>query len=126
MDLADSGDVDLHADAVQLRHVLVNLLDNAIKYPPTGGRVAVSLSREDDCAVVTVEYRGIGIPSDDLSNIFDKFFRAEHPDVHKGQGTGLGLAIVKGIVDSHRGRIEVESVLGEGSTFRLQLLLSAS
>ncbi|MEE8574853.1 MAG: ATP-binding protein [Thermodesulfobacteriota bacterium] len=110
----------IFADRERLTEAFVNLVDNAVKYTKEGSRVDIELSRTDEYSVVTVTDTGIGIPGSDIDRIFDRFYR-----VDKGReeiaGTGLGLSIVKAIVDAHRGKIEVESDLGKGSTFKVSL-----
>lgn len=105
---------------IQLRQLLDNLLNNAIKYTPVGGEVRLVSSEENGQIIIEVHDNGQGIPAEDQPRIFEKFYRGSNvaADV---QGTGLGLAIVKTIVDNHRGRIWVESKVGEGSTFTVVL-----
>ena len=106
----------LKANPLRLRQMLDNLIGNAIKYTPPGGEVGIRLHAEDGQVILEVSDNGPGIPFSDQPHIFEKFFRGENvPDGIPG--SGLGLAIVKSIVDSHQGRIWVESVLGQGSTF---------
>jgi two-component system NtrC family sensor kinase len=104
----------------RLRQVFVNLIDNAIKYTPSGGAVLSSLDEEEGQIVAQVMDTGIGISLEDQQRIFDKFYRAQQV---KGEydGTGLGLAIVRSIVIEHEGRIWVDSRIGEGSTFTVML-----
>ena len=104
----------------RLRQMIGNLLENAIKYSPSGGRVLVWAEAAGDQVILRVRDFGPGIPPSDQPYLFDKFFRASNvpEDVI---GTGLGLSIVKSIVDNHQGRIWVESKLGEGSTFTVVL-----
>jgi signal transduction histidine kinase len=101
--------------------VLDNLINNAIRYTPTGGRIELSLHCTGNEAVITVADTGQGIAPEDLPHIFDRFYRADKARTRAAGGTGLGLSIVKWIVDAHHGRVEVESTLGEGSTFRIHL-----
>jgi PAS domain S-box-containing protein len=106
----------LRANPIRIRQMLDNLMGNAIKYTPTGGRVAVSLSMQNDQLVIRVEDSGPGIPTEEHNRIFEKFYRASNrPD--DVEGTGLGLAIVKSIVDSHQGRVWVEENTNGGSVF---------
>lgn len=106
----------LRANPIRIRQMLDNLVGNAIKYTPSEGRVKVSMSMQDDQIVIRVEDTGPGIPADEQGRVFEKFYRASNrPD--GVEGTGLGLAIVKSIVDSHQGRVWVESNPQEGSTF---------
>jgi PAS domain S-box-containing protein len=106
----------LRANPIRIRQMLDNLVGNAIKYTPSGGKVDVHAGLMDDQIILRVSDNGPGIPPGEQSRIFDKFFRATNvPD--GVQGSGLGLAIVKSIVESHRGRIWVESNLGQGTSF---------
>jgi len=101
---------------VRLRQLFDNLIGNAIKYTPEGKKVCVSLHREDNQIIFKVSDQGQGIPQEDQPHIFEKFYRASNISA-ASSGTGLGLAIVKTIVESHNGRIWVESKVNEGSTF---------
>ena len=96
-------------------------MSNAINYSPDGGEVAVSALSHGEYVEIRVSDQGIGIDPDEIPKIFDKFYRVKDPKARQIIGTGLGLAIVKGIIDAHRGTVEVESRLGEGSTFRVLL-----
>jgi len=98
-----------------------NLVSNAIRYTPSGGRVEVRLASDGARYVLTVSDTGIGIPSDELPRIFDEFFRGEKAKQAVQQGTGLGMTIAKRVVDVHGGRIDVESEVGRGTTFRVTL-----
>lgn len=109
------------ANRDQLKQVLFNLLDNAFKYTPAEGRVRLEARREDDHMKVTVSDTGIGIPAEDQQRIFERFYRVDKARSREVGGTGLGLAIVKHIVEAHDGRIEVESVLHQGSVFSFTL-----
>ena len=111
----------LQGDPTRLRQLLDNLLSNALKYTPPGGTVRVVLERRDDEVVLTVSDTGIGISTDDLSRLFTRFFRARDAESLAIQGVGLGLAITKSIIESHDGRIQVESAGGRGSTFIVRL-----
>jgi signal transduction histidine kinase len=110
----------VQGNPVRLRQAFINLADNAIKYTPHQGEVSVTLDNEEDQIVIRVRDTGIGIALKDQPRIFDKFFRAE--DVSgRFEGTGLGLSIVKTIIESHEGRIWVDSVDGKGTTFTVVL-----
>jgi two-component system, OmpR family, phosphate regulon sensor histidine kinase PhoR len=98
-----------------------NLLDNAVRYSPEGGRVRVRLIEDAGRAVVEVEDTGIGIPSRDLPRIFERFYRVDRARSRETGGTGLGLSIARHVAERHGGRIEAESELGRGSTFRVTL-----
>ncbi len=106
----------LRGNPVRIRQLFDNLLSNAVKYSPKGGKIDISLKAEDDQIIFRIKDEGPGIPATEQLRIFDKFYRATNiPD--KVGGSGLGLAIVKSIVDAHQGRIWVESVKDQGSTF---------
>jgi PAS domain S-box-containing protein len=111
----------VHGDPERLHQMLANLISNAIKYTPEGGRVTVRGGTRDGKLVLEVVDTGVGIAPGDLPKIFDRFFRAEDEFTQTVEGTGLGLSIVKSIVERHNGEIFVESQLGVGSTFRVIL-----
>ncbi|MFZ7112675.1 MAG: ATP-binding protein [Desulfatiglandales bacterium] len=111
----------IEADPKNIAAILNNLISNAINYSPKGGQVNVAARKVGDLVEITVKDRGFGIPSEELPKIFDKFYRVKHPSTRNVPGTGLGLTIVKHVVESHHGRIEVESVQEEGTTFRVIL-----
>jgi two-component system phosphate regulon sensor histidine kinase PhoR len=98
-----------------------NLLENAVRYSPEGGRVDVRLAERDGRAVLEVDDTGIGIPTRDLPRIFERFYRVDRARSRETGGTGLGLSIARHIAERHGGRIEAESELGRGSTFRVTL-----
>jgi signal transduction histidine kinase len=115
---------DMHpvdADATLLRQAISNLVDNAIKYSQGKGRVIVRARQEMGRQIVEVVDSGLGIAPADQARLFEKFFRAKRPETLQEKGTGLGLAIVKSIVEQHGGSVQVESRLGEGSTFIMSL-----
>ncbi|MDD3580137.1 MAG: response regulator [Desulfobacca sp.] len=109
------------ADRRSMEEVFMNLLCNAINYSPNGGEVKVSAVSQGDYLEVRVSDTGIGIEPEDIPKIFDKFYRAKHPQTRQVIGTGLGLAIVKNLIEAHRGSIRVESQPGVGTTFRVFL-----
>lgn len=115
--------VKVFADRDRLEQVMVNLLDNAIKYTQSGGRAEVTVSSDGGEARVDVSDTGIGIPPEDLSRIFERFYRVDKARSRELGGTGLGLAIVKHIVQGINGRVNVSSVPGKGSCFSLFLKL---
>jgi two-component system phosphate regulon sensor histidine kinase PhoR len=105
----------IYADTSRLGQALSNLVHNAIKFTPEGGEVIVSAQQNVDVVEFSVKDTGVGIPSDDLPRIFERFYKA---DVARSEGgTGLGLAIARHLVEAHSGRIWVESTVGQGSTF---------
>ncbi|WP_244929984.1 HAMP domain-containing sensor histidine kinase [Nocardioides sp. W7] len=108
-------------DAVAIERAVANLLSNAIKYTPAGGSVTLRVARHRDGVEVACRDTGIGIAEEDRDRIFEEFYRTANPLALDQPGTGLGLAIVSRIVQRHGGRVEVESVVGAGSTFRLVL-----
>jgi len=116
-----SSGVVVIADADRLEVVLTNLIDNALKYTPPGGRVEVEVLPTDHDVTVTVTDSGRGIPPDDLPHVFERFYRADRSRTRRSGGTGLGLAIAKHIVEAHGGTIAVRSRLDEGTTFLFTL-----
>ena len=108
-------------NARRLEQVFINLIGNAIKYTPDGGRIDVSLSEDHNFLVLQVRDTGIGIPPEHQPRIFDKFYRVESEETISIAGTGLGLSIVKTIVEKHKGRVWVESEVGQGSIFTVLL-----
>jgi two-component system, OmpR family, phosphate regulon sensor histidine kinase PhoR len=111
----------VRGDASLLREVLQNLLDNAVQYTQEGGRIEVSAAADNGSIVITVSDTGIGIPQTDQSRIFERFYRVDAARSREVGGTGLGLSIAKHIVESHGGRIWVESEVGQGSRFHFSI-----
>jgi len=107
------------ADSERMGQVLINLLHNAIKFTPPGGRVHLSARQDGDRVLVSVSDTGVGIAAEDLPRIFERFYKADRS--RSGGGTGLGLAIARHLVEGHGGRIWVESEQGKGSTFSFSL-----
>jgi PAS domain S-box-containing protein len=118
LDLAE-GLPPVRADVGKLRHALVNLCKNAIQFTPSLGSITLRTYAHDQCAVIEVVDTGIGLDEQDLPHIFERFYRADK--ARTGRHAGLGLAIAQKIVAAHRGRIEVDSAPGQGSTFRVIL-----
>ncbi|HEY9420850.1 MAG TPA: HAMP domain-containing sensor histidine kinase, partial [Thermoanaerobaculia bacterium] len=108
-------------DAGAIAQSLSNLLDNAVKYSKDRKDIQVSLRRDGDFIVISVQDHGIGIPRDEQQKIFDRFHRIGTGLVHDVKGSGLGLSIVRHIVEAHRGEVKVESRPGEGSVFSIHL-----
>jgi len=119
--LLPDGVSPLIGDGDMIYRVITNLLSNAIKYSPSGGNIIIDLREDDKCIEVCVEDEGIGIPSDVVSNLFEKFYRGDEKIIDGIKGTGMGLANVKYILDAHGGNIAVESELGRGSKFTFYL-----
>ena len=115
----------VRGDAVLLRDVLQNLLDNAIQYTPARGHISVVATAGPREAVVTVADTGIGIPLADAERIFERFYRVDAARSREAGGTGLGLSIAKHIVEAHGGKLWVESTVGQGSKFSFSLPLDA-
>jgi two-component system phosphate regulon sensor histidine kinase PhoR len=111
----------IQADRRSMEEVFTNLVSNAINYSPDGGEVTVAVIPRADYLEVLVRDQGIGIEAEELPKIFDKFYRVKNPKTRQVIGTGLGLALVKGLIEAHRGVVEVESVVGTGTTFHVKL-----
>lgn len=121
LDVRAPEDVFVAGDRDRLKQILVNLIDNAIKYTPEGGQVSVGVGATAEQAVLEVRDTGIGIEAEDRDRVFDRFFRVS---TDRGErGSGLGLAIVKSICQAHGGTVSVQSTPGEGSCFRVELPL---
>ncbi len=111
-------------DRDRLKQVLLNLVDNACKYTAQGGKVTLSLIKDDAWVKIIVQDTGIGIAAENIPNLFDRFYRVDKARSRDAGGTGLGLAITKSVIDAHNGKITVESELGKGSTFTVWLPLA--
>jgi signal transduction histidine kinase len=112
-------------DTEQMTRAVANLLENAFKFTPGGGRVSLRVSLRDDEIVFAVYDTGVGIPAHQHHSIFERFFRANQPGVEHVSGTGLGLSLVKAIAENHRGRVWFESAEGQGSAFFLAVPVNA-
>jgi two-component system sensor histidine kinase VicK len=111
------------ADVSQIGRVFENLLGNAIKFSPQGGQITVRLRDVGNGSVeVAISDQGVGIPSDKLSHIWDKYYQVDEAGARKHGGVGLGLSVVKQVVEAHGGKVWVESQLGKGSTFHFSLV----
>jgi len=120
-----SENVFVKGDRSRLKQVVVNLLDNAIKYTPEGGRIEINLAVREGKALLQVSDNGIGIPGEALPHVFERFFRADKARSRDMGGAGLGLSIVKSICAAHQGRVEVQSQEGKGSQFLVELPLTS-
>ena len=107
----------VYVDPETMRAVLQNLLENAIKYTIDGGKIEINVKRESDNLIISIADNGIGIPKDQIKNIFAKFFRARNAIKQETDGSGLGLYIAKSIVEKNGGTLYFESIEGKGSTF---------
>jgi signal transduction histidine kinase len=113
--------VSLQGDPKQLRQLLRNLLGNAVKYTPEGGRISLTANTTESQIHLNVEDSGYGIPAADLPFIFNRFYRVRNDHAEKVEGNGLGLAIVKSIIEQHNGQISVESEVDKGTRFSVAL-----
>jgi signal transduction histidine kinase len=118
---ADSPSIVLNGDDELLKRMMLNLLDNAVKYTPQGGEISVLLARQNGSAQIEVRDTGIGIHEADHERIFDRFYRVDKARSRALGGAGLGLSIARWIVELHGGKIEVDSVPGQGSNFIVEL-----
>jgi len=118
--------VEIEGDRARLKQVIVNLVDNAIKYTPAGGGIEVRVTRKDALALLEVKDTGVGIPAEALPHIFERFYRVDKARSRAVGGTGLGLAIVKSICAAHGGCVKVESKEHKGSCFEVQLLAAVA
>jgi heavy metal sensor kinase len=124
VEVEEVDDLTVLGDALWLNQVLTNLIGNGIKYTPPGGSVTVALRQRENRAEVEVRDTGIGIAPEHLARIYDRFYRVDSGRARAAGGTGLGLSITRWAVEAHGGEIQVESVAGEGSTFRVLLPLA--
>jgi heavy metal sensor kinase len=120
------AEVMVQGDRPRLKQVIVNLLDNAIKYTPAGGKIRMSILACDDEAILEVEDNGIGIPTEAHPRIFERFFRVDQARSREMGGAGLGLSIVKSICTAHGGHVDFQSTEGKGSRFKVELPLSCA
>ena len=116
--------VFVQGDRARLKQVVVNLLDNAIKYTSSGGSVELNVTRQNGHAILDVADSGIGIPAEDVPHVFERFFRVDKARSRDDGGAGIGLSIVKSVCTAHGAEVQVESVVGKGSRFRIRLPLA--
>ena len=116
--------VEIQGDRVRLKQVIVNLLDNAIKYTPSGRKVDLRIEARDKRACLTVSDSGGGIPESELPYVFDRFFRGTHTRAQSPDGTGLRLSIVQSVCTAHGGDVTVENLKTGGCRFHVVLPLS--
>ena len=121
VELRIEDDCEMFADPGKLAQVCYNIIENASKYTPDGGSITVHLRREGRDAVLDIADTGVGIPPEDVPHVFDRFYRVDKARSRDTGGTGLGLSIVQQIVRLHAGSVTVQSELGEGTTFTVQL-----
>jgi heavy metal sensor kinase len=120
----NSTSIELRGDDELLKRMMLNLLDNAVKYTPAGGEILVALARQNGNAQIVVQDTGIGIPPAEQPHVFDRFYRVDKARSRALGGAGLGLSIARWIVEAHGGTIDVTSVPGRGSKFTVELPLS--
>jgi heavy metal sensor kinase len=113
----------VNGDKVKLRQLFINILENAVRYTPTGGNILISLTRKESNAFIAISDTGIGIPQEHLPHIFERFYRVDKARSRADGGVGLGMAIAKYIAESHKGNITVESEVGKGTTFNVTIPL---
>jgi two-component system sensor histidine kinase VicK len=114
------GKLHILADANAIRRVLENLVSNAIKYTASGGHVELETALTDKDVIIRIKDNGVGIPADQLPRVFERFYRVpSHKEM--AEGTGLGMAIVKSIVDKHNGKIEIASIVDQGTSVTVTL-----
>lgn len=123
LDSIVEDNVTVYADDVRIHQLLINIIDNSIKYNRPNGSVLVRMQRDEGYAVIRISDTGVGIPKDNIEHIFERFFRVDKARSSDVEGTGLGLAIVKWIVEAHNGNISVESEFGKGTMFTIRLPL---
>jgi signal transduction histidine kinase len=126
LDFETDGPAPLHADGARLGQVVDNLVSNAIKFTPDGGRVSVHVALTDGDTVLEVRDSGIGIDPAEQRFLFDRFFRTAEANERAIPGTGLGLTVSKALVEAHGGSISVTSAAGQGTTFRVALPLTGA
>ncbi len=122
--VAPDDPVYVEANDPALRRMLLLLLDNAVKYTPAGGRITLSVDRDSEGTTVAVRDTGIGIPNTALPHVFERFYRVDESRSRDAGGTGLGLSIAKWIAERHHASLEAESVVGQGSVFRIRFPLT--
>ncbi|MFC1510478.1 ATP-binding protein [Candidatus Omnitrophota bacterium] len=116
----------VNVDRSQYERIFINLVSNAIKFTPENGTISVSIVNNDDILEIIVTDTGIGISQEDIDRLFDEFYRVENDINQNVKGTGLGLALVKKIIEAHKGKIWITSVVGEGTSFHFTLPLNLS
>ncbi|MHB8279414.1 MAG: sensor histidine kinase [Candidatus Humimicrobiaceae bacterium] len=114
----------IKADQLLITHLLINLLNNSIKYNKSNGFIRIIIFKENNYVKITIEDNGIGIPEKDLPLIFNRFYKVD--SARTSEGSGIGLSIVKWIVDSHKGSIEVKSIVGKGTLFDIKLPINTN
>ncbi len=123
--LPDKERVIVNADRIHLAQAIQNVLHNAITYMPDGGEVTISVNQTDPCVQIIIQDKGVGIPEDELSKVFDHFYRGDKGMTIWNSGNGMGLTVAKKIINVHDGTIEIESIVSEGTTVTINLPMVA-
>jgi two-component system phosphate regulon sensor histidine kinase PhoR len=116
-----SEKTQVFADSEKIKQVMVNLIDNAVKYTSENGEVKISVASKDKEVIISIEDNGIGIPKEDIPRIFERFYRVEKARSRDKGGSGLGLSIVKHILELHNSQIKIESEVDKGTKFEFSL-----
>ena len=122
--LLNAAKDDVRADEVHFTNILSNLIDNAIKYSKESLVIKLVTHRTAKLFLIQVQDNGIGMSKETVKRVFEKFYRAHTGNIHNVKGFGLGMSYVKSVIDAHKGRIRVESTLGKGSTFTIEIPLN--
>jgi two-component system phosphate regulon sensor histidine kinase PhoR len=110
----------MDGDPPRLKQIIINLISNSLTYTPAGGNVSIKVEEEKKSVLLSVRDTGIGISEEEISRIFERFYRVDKARSRNSGGTGLGLAIVKHLVEAHHGTIDVKSTVGKGSEFTIR------
>jgi len=119
--LLNAGNDVIEADEVHFSNVISNLIDNAIKYSKENLIIKIITHSTEKFVVLQIQDNGIGMSKETVKRVFEKFYRAHTGNLHNVKGFGLGMSYVKSVIDEHKGKIKVESVLGKGSTFTMEI-----
>jgi two-component system, OmpR family, sensor kinase len=119
--IEDFQPVRINGNSDRLKQLFLNLISNALKFTPDGGKISISLVEHEDLALIEIRDTGVGIPPEALEHIFDRFYQVDTARTHTGGGAGLGLAIAKWIVEAHSGSIRAQSAVGKGTLFTITI-----
>ena len=122
--LLNAANDEVKADEVHFTNILSNLIDNAIKYSKENLVIKLVTHRTAKLFLIQVQDNGIGMSKETVKRVFEKFYRAHTGNIHNVKGFGLGMSYVKSVIDAHKGKIRVESTLGKGSTFTIEIPLN--